>query len=35
MIRCRGIDKARRLLAVDNLFKTAMEKDILDVKLVN
>jgi hypothetical protein len=35
MIRCRGIDKARRLLVVDGLLKTAMEKYILDVKLVN
>jgi hypothetical protein len=34
-MRCRGINKARRLLAVDDLLKTAMEKDILDVKLVN
>ena len=32
MIRCRWVDEARRLLAVDSLLKTAMEKGILDIK---
>lgn len=35
MIRCKGVDEARRLLAVDGLLKTAMEKGILDIKLVD
>jgi hypothetical protein len=35
MIRSRGVDKAKRLLAVDGLLKTAMEKGILDIKLVD
>jgi hypothetical protein len=35
MIRCRGFNERRRQLAVDGLLKTAMVKDILDVKLLN
>jgi len=35
VIRCRGVDEARRLLAIDRLLKTAMEKGILDIKPVD
>jgi hypothetical protein len=35
MIRCKWVDKASRLLAEDGLLKTAMEKGILDIKLVD
>lgn len=35
MIRCKWVDDARRLLAVDGLLTTAMVKGILDNKLVD
>jgi hypothetical protein len=35
MLRASGVDKARRLLAVDDLVKSAMEEGILDVELVD
>ena len=35
MNMCRWVDETRGLLAVVGLLKTAMEKDILDIKVVN
>lgn len=35
MIRCRGVDKARWLLAVDGLVEVAMEERVLDIQLVD
>jgi hypothetical protein len=35
MIRCKWVDEARWLLAVDGLLKTVMVKGILDIKLVD
>lgn len=35
MIRCRGVDKPRWLLAIDHLIQMTMEKCILDIQLMD
>jgi hypothetical protein len=35
LVRCRRVNEARRLLAIDDLLKMAMKKEVLHVKLTN